>query len=61
MTKEQRVQEKSSGRKGSVLGVSGTWGHVVEVAWDDGSKSKVTEGELIQEPTRVGVPVEVQE
>lgn len=53
MTKEQRVQEKSSGRKGSVLGVSGTW--------DDGSKSKVTEGELIQECTRVGVPVEVQE
>lgn len=57
MTKDQRVQEKSSGRKGSVLGVSGTWGHIVEVAWDDGSTSKVPEGELVHETIRRGVAV----
>jgi len=52
MRKGQRVQDRNSGKRGSVLDVSGAWGHVVEVGWDDGSKTKTTEGELIREASR---------
>lgn len=52
MKEGQRVQDKNNGKRGAVIAVSGAWGHVVEVAWDDGTKTKTSEGELLKEPTR---------